>query len=436
MVVGQGVVLQVAARQCDFTVYAGQVTAGRPQGIVGFVAAPADGAFVQPAFEVTHAVAVAFAVLVDKVGIAFRRAFVGVHGQTFRGQAEVHTVIFGNRNTDTQTAAESRGFILFRAGRSFTRVISLAVNVVTQAYAVRCEVWVGKRQRAVYCGFTAGRAQGNGFTRTEQVVLSYAGRHYQTGILNPTCAQVERAGRTFGQAHVQVNLVRGICHRNRIKLNVVEVAQQLNALFGTLQFGGVVRRRFHLAQLAADDFVAGFVVAGNVDFVYIDFAARLDGQHKINGMRFGIGNRLDIDFAECVTRLTHAVLDGFERIGHLRALVPFARLHGQQFFQIFFRHFQCIAFDAYIAPAEAVAFADGYFNGLLGFVFVGLDVGIQNAEVEVAVVLIEIGDFFHVLSKFLLIELVALSDPSPHTAFAQGHLFHQTAVGVNFVAFK
>ena len=219
-------------------------------------------------------------------------------------------------------------------------------------------------------------------------------------------------------------------------MNIVKVAQQLNALFRTLQFGGVVRRRFHLAQLAADDLVTGFVVAGNVNFVYIDFAARLNGQHKINSMCFGIWNRLDIDFAECITCLTHAVLDGFERIGHLRALVPFARLHGQQFFQIFFRHFQRIAFDAYIAPAEAVAFADGYFNGLLGFVFVGLDIGIQNAEVEVAVVLIEIGNFFHVLSKFLLIELVALRDPSPHAAFAQGHLFHQTAVGINFVALK
>ena len=39
LVVGQGVVLQVAARQGDFAVYAGQVTASRPQGIVGFVAA-------------------------------------------------------------------------------------------------------------------------------------------------------------------------------------------------------------------------------------------------------------------------------------------------------------------------------------------------------------------------------------------------------------
>ena len=309
---GQGVVLQVAARQGDFAVYAGQVTAGRPQGIVGFVAAPADGTFVQPTFEVTHAATVAFTVLIDKVGITFRRAFVGVHGQTLCGQTEVHTVIFGNRNTDTQTAAESRGFILFRAGRSFTRVVSLAVKVVAQAYAVRCEVWVGKRQRTVYCGFTAGSTQGNGFTRTEQVILSHAGRHHQTGILNPTCAQVERAGRTFGQAHVQVNLVRRIGHRNRIKLNVVEIAQQLNALFRTLQFGRVVRRRFHLAQLTADDFVTGFVVAGNVDFVHIDFAARLNGQHKINGMRFGIWNRLDIDFAECVTCLTHAVLDGFE----------------------------------------------------------------------------------------------------------------------------
>lgn len=36
----------------------------------------------------------------------------------------------------------------------------------------------------------------------------------------------------------------------------------------------------------------------------------------------------------------------------------------------------------------------------------------------------------------MLIELVALGHPSPHAAFAQGHLFQQAAVGINFVAFK
>ena len=73
---------------------------------------------------------------------------------------------------------------------------------------------------------------------------------------------------------------------------------------------------------------------------------------------------------------------------------------------------------------------------MLGFVFVGLDVGIQNAEIEIAVVLVELADALHVLREFLLVKLVALGQPSPHAAFAQRHLFHELAVGIDFVAFK
>ena len=76
---GGGVVLQFAAGQGDFGIDACQVTACRPQGIVGFVASPADGTFVQPAFEAAVC-AVGFAVFLDKVGIAFGRFVVGVDG--------------------------------------------------------------------------------------------------------------------------------------------------------------------------------------------------------------------------------------------------------------------------------------------------------------------------------------------------------------------
>ena len=93
-------------------------------------------------------------------------------------------------------------------------------------------------------------------------------------------------------------------------------------------------------------------------------------------------------------------------------------------------------FYAHVAPTEAFTLVNRDFNGLLGFVFVGLDVGIQNAEIEIAVVLVELADALHVLREFLLVKLVALGQPSPHAAFAQRHLFHELAVGIDFVAFK
>ena len=79
---------------------------------------------------------------------------------------------------------------------------------------------------------------------------------------------------------------------------------------------------------------------------------------------------------------------------------------------------------------------DGDFDGLLGFVFVGLDVGIEDTEVEIAVILVEIGYFLHILGEFLTVELVAPGQPRPNAGFGQGHLPHQFAVGIDLVAFK
>ena len=266
--------------------------------------------------------------------------------------------------------------------------------------------------------------------------MGNAHRHDQAGILNPARTHIQRTSRTLVHAHVQIDLVGRIGNRHGIELYVVEVAQQLDALFGTLQLGSVVRRGFHLTQFAAHDFVTGFVVAGDIDFVHIDFAAGFDIQDEIDSLGLGIGHWLNVDFAERVACRTHAVLDGFERFDHLGAFVPFALFHSQQFLQLFFRHFAGVAFYAHVAPTEAFALVNRDFDGLLGFVFVGLDVGIQNAEIEVAVVLVELADALHVLREFLLVKLVALGQPSPHAAFAQRHLFHELAVGIDFVAFK
>ncbi len=116
----------------------------------------------------------------------------------------------------------------------------------------------------------------------------------------------------------------------------------------------------------------------------------------------GVWQRLYADFAVCVACRAHAVLNLTQNGGHLLTSVPFAGLHGQQFFQFGFGDFVGVAFRWRLCPTETSASMDGDFDGLLGFVFVGLDVGIEDTEIEVAVVLVEVGYFFHVLGKFLL----------------------------------
>ena len=104
--------------------------------------------------------------------------------------------------------------------------------------------------------------------------------------------------------------------------------------------------------------------------------------------------------------------------------------------QLFFRHFAGVAFDSHFAPAVALSFGHGDFHRLVFLVGRHLYIGIDNAEIEIAVVLIKIGNALHVLREFVGIEAVAFGQPGKQAAFAQGHLAAQAAVGIALVAFK
>ena len=121
LVVGEAVVLQLAAGQADFAVYPGDVAAGRPHGTVGFITAPADAAFVNPAFKFAAAACCALisicicsntvsivetAILFNKITVAFWRILIDIHRHIFGTQAEIHAVIFRYRHAHTQAAAQ------------------------------------------------------------------------------------------------------------------------------------------------------------------------------------------------------------------------------------------------------------------------------------------------------------------------------------------
>ena len=75
----------------------------------------------------------------------------------FRRKTDINAVVFGNRNTGTNTETVFSGFILLNTGVvvCFTWIINPTVLIVSQAHTIRREIRVGKRQRSVLGSFTA-----------------------------------------------------------------------------------------------------------------------------------------------------------------------------------------------------------------------------------------------------------------------------------------
>ena len=67
-------------------------------------------------------------------------------------------------------------------------------------------------------------------------------------------------------------------------------------------------------------------------------------------------------------------------------------------------------------------------NGLLALVCIVLHISIDDAEIEITVVLIKLGNPLQILIEFFLAKLVTFGHPSKQTTLAQAHLFNQTPV--------
>ena len=196
-----------------------------------------------------------------------------LHIQVFHGEAEVYAVIFSNRYTHARTQANTSGFVVVGtgAGAGFIGHEAAIVDIVAQAHAVRSEVGIGKRQRGSILGFAACNAEVGGFAGAKQIVLCHAGREYQTGVLYPTGSHFYRAGRAFFHGYIHIHLVGRIGQRAGFHFHIVEITQELDTVFRTVELGRIVGGCFGLAHFAADNGITGFVVAGNVDLIHIVF---------------------------------------------------------------------------------------------------------------------------------------------------------------------
>src|SRR5690606_38803547 len=140
-----------------------------------------------------------------------------------------------------------------------------------------------------------------------------AGRQYEFVGGTVTHAQVDQAGGFFLHVDIDVDLVGRARNRRGVHIDVVEVAQAIDAVARRLDVAGVVPGGFLLAHFAPDDFVAGAGVAADLDPAHIDSAARIDIKGKVGFVRVAIEHGVGIDVGKRVAQGTQVIGNGLDR---------------------------------------------------------------------------------------------------------------------------
>ena len=227
--------------------------------------------------------------------VAVRRVVAQFHAHIFHAQADINTVVLGHRDAHHGRCAKAAHAVIARIVVQFVRRIIRTEQIVGHAHAVGGEIRVGERQVAALAYFTTRQIQAGRFARTEQIVLRHAGRQHHAVVLRPADTGVQAAGGAFFHHHVHVHLLLVFGHGGHVGLHVFKITQLAQAFHGTVDFGLVVCRAFHLAQFAADDFVARFVVAADVDVAHSNAVAQ-------SSLHFDIDKMLAVFFAACRRR--------------------------------------------------------------------------------------------------------------------------------------
>src|SRR5690606_25584279 len=195
----------------------------------------------------------------------------------------------------------------------------------------------------------------------EDVVLADAGRQDHLVGRAVAHAQVDHARGLFLYVDVDVDLVGRTGHRLGRYVDLVEVAQAVDAVARHLDVGGVVPRRLHLPHFAPDDLVACAGVAADLDAVHVHAPARIDIKGKVGLVRVAVESRVGIDVGKVVAQAAQVVGDGLGRF------VGFGGRKGCALFHLdeladFFVVAQQFAGQLDAAQGIRLAFVDGEGN--------------------------------------------------------------------------
>src|SRR5579883_1657151 len=202
-------------------------------------------------------------------------------------------------------------------------------------------------------------------------------------------ADLERARRPLGHFDVHLDLVVRAPPPRR-KLHLVEEAERLHPPLREVEQCLVVQLAFVDPELAADDLVAGLVVAPDVDALEIDLLTLLDVEGEIDGLRVVLdrSERGDVDVGVALVLVEVVELD--DVVAELAAIEGVARFDGQSLVVLSLGRDQ-VAFELELADAVLGTLFERDGDVEVLFVARQLDLRLSDLHVDVAAVVIERG---------------------------------------------
>ena len=201
-----------------------------------------------------------------------------------------------------------------------------AVDVEAAADTIRREIRVCVGQRVSRVDIAGIDLCTDTIAGTEKVVLIDRDTENYAFGAGKTGTELYAARRFFRDVDVQIDLVGRAGNCRRFHIHILKELQTFKPLFGAIDFIGGIPGRFKLPHLAAQHFVPGARVAGQIDAAHIDAATRIDKEGKPHRVVFLVHIGDGVDVGKGVTVIAESIADGLARFRDFLAVEELAGL--------------------------------------------------------------------------------------------------------------
>ena len=195
------------------------------------------------------------------------------------------------------------------------------------------EIRIGGAQHQISVELAGVDFHGQVVAGAKSIFLTQTKAQHHLFSRGKTSPQRDTARRLFSHRDHQIHLVQNARDLNGLQVHAGEETQAVDAVAGQANFVAVVPGRLELAELAADHFIPGAVVARHNDAANIGTARRLSHQHKLNAVVLTVYFGFDVDFGKSKAELAKIIGEGFGGFGHCFGVVGLANPDRDQGFE-------------------------------------------------------------------------------------------------------
>src|SRR5690625_551095 len=359
-------------------------------------------------------------IVVRVIGVAFRvdhaRAAQHVDVHLLGAKPESQIVDFRKGKTEGDAAGGLAGRKRRDGG---ARLVELGIaGIKAPGYAVVGVVGVGVVDHGLGINGAAADGKAHLAPRAQKVVLLNRDRGHQALVLRIAKADLKVAGRHFLDRNDHVDLVVGAVHGGCFHVDVVKIAQLLQAQLGAVDGGLRKPGALKLAHFAPQHLVLGLGIAAKLNAPHIDPLAGIDEEVDFGLQRVPVEPRHGVDVGKGIADVAQHRNDVVGALLDILAREGVARFnHDQRTDGLFIQN--QVAGNHCVRNGVNVAFA--YVGGDKNIALVGADghLGGLNGKVEIAAVHVEGAQRLQVARQFFARVLVG-SAPEEQPKLAVG----------------